>query len=222
MPMRTKIDRGGRRQAVIFDFDGTIADSFEYVFKFLKKEAGSFTEHTAEELEQFRRLPMKNLALRLGVPVWRLPVTYFKGRRVMRAHMEHVQPVDGMVEVIRQLHRDGYMLFITSANSGHNIRHLLRHQGILGCFRAIRSSAGITGKPALIGQLVVRYRLRKRMTWYVGDETGDVAAARHVGVLPLAVGWGFADPEKLRATQPEGYARKPAQIVQIVEKQWKR
>jgi phosphoglycolate phosphatase len=223
MSKRVKFKRRSRRQAVIFDFDGTIADSFEYVFDFLKREAGNTQQYSDAERGLLRKMPMKDLALHLGVPVWRLPLTYFRGRRVMRAHMEHVKPFPGMIELIRQLHQDDeYDLFITSANSGHNIRHLLRDQGVLSCFRAIRSSAGITGKPALINQLLVRYRLPRRGTWYVGDEVGDVRAARRAGVGSLAVTWGFADPIKLKAAQPSQTAAEPTEIARIVRKTWKK
>lgn len=217
MHQRVKFVRRSRRQAVIFDFDGTIADSFEYVFDFLKSEARNTKEYSADELKKFRKMSMKDLSIHLGVSYWKLPFTYFKGRRVMRAHMEHVQPFEGMVEIIRQLHHDDYALFITSANSGHNIRHMLRAQGILSCFRAIRSSAGITGKPALLHQLIVRYRLSRRTTWYVGDEAGDIAAARRAGTRSLAVEWGFADPDRLRAANPDALAIRPEEIIQIVE-----
>ena len=211
-----------RQQAVIFDFDGTIADSFEYVFDFLKKETGNTTEYSALQLQEMHKMSMRRLALRLGVPVWRMPFTYFRGRRVMRAHMEHVQPFDGMLDVIHQLHRDGYALFITSSNSGHNIRHLLRQRGVLSCFRAVRSSAGVTGKPALIRQLLVRHRLRRQEVWYVGDEMGDITAAARVGVRSLAVGWGFADPRQLKKLEPDGFAATPADVVRIIEASWKK
>jgi phosphoglycolate phosphatase len=222
MSQRANDTQDGRRQAVIFDFDGTIADSFEYVFDYLKKEAGNTSKFTTAELQDLRKMPMRRLALRLGVPVWRLPLTYFKGRQVMRAHMEHVEPFDGMIDVIRQLHEDGYQLFIASSNSSRNIKQLLRQQGVLSCFRTVRSSAGITGKPALIRQLLVRYRLPRRAAWYVGDEMGDVVAASRAGVRSLAVGWGFADPEKLRQLEPDAFAGTPADILRIIGATWKK
>jgi phosphoglycolate phosphatase len=202
--------------AVIFDFDGTIADSFDYVLDFLKAEAGNTRDFSAAEKRQLRQMSMKRLALHLGVSPWRLVSVYFKGRRVMRAHMENVQPFAGMDEVLRQLHGAGFELFITSANSGHNIRTLLRHQGILSYFKAIRGGSGFTGKSPMIRQLMIRYRLPGHTTWYVGDETGDVVAAARAGVLSLAVGWGFADPARLREVGPDAFAAKPEDIVRIL------
>jgi len=210
------------RQAVIFDFDGTIADSFAYVFDFLKSEAGDTADYSVKQLQELRKMSMQRLALHLGLPLWRLPVVYFKGRRVMRAHMKYVEPFAGMIDVIRTLYQDGYVLLIASSNSSHNIRHLLRREGVLSCFKAVRSSAGLMGKPALIRQLLVRYRLPKQSVWYVGDELGDVTAAARAGIRSLSVGWGFADPEQLKGLEPAGFAEKPADIVRIIEASWKK
>jgi phosphoglycolate phosphatase len=212
-----KVRTDSRRQAVIFDFDGTIADSFEYVFNFLKSEADNTKKYSDTELKELRSMSMRQLAITVGVPVWRLPLTYFKGRRVMRARMDSVQPFEGIVDVIRKLYEDDYLLFIASSNSGRNIRHLLRRQGILSCFRAIRSGAGITGKPALIRQLMVRYRLSRQSTWYVGDELTDMISAKRAKVHSLPVDWGFADSERLIQIQDTPLAMKPADIIKIIE-----
>jgi len=208
------------KRAVIFDFDGTIADSFEYVFDFLKVEAKNTREYTTAEKQELRQMSMKRLALHLGVPVWRLAGIYFKGRRVMRAHMEHVQPFPGMDKALRELHEAGFTLFVASANSGHNIRTLLRHQQLQPYFNAVRGGSGFTGKSSLIRQMLVRYRLPRETTWYIGDETGDVVSAAAAGVHSLAVGWGFADPAKLREVGPDAFAEKPSDIVNILST-WK-
>jgi phosphoglycolate phosphatase len=217
MQQRATRDAGNRRAAIIFDFDGTIADSFEYVLGFLMDTAGNTTKFGEAELKELRKMSMRHLAIHVGVPLWKLPFTYFKGRRVMRAHMEHVQPFDGMIDVIRKLHQDGFLLFIASSNSSSNIRMLLRNQGVLSCFRAIRSGAGITGKPALIGQLMVRYRLSRRTTWYVGDEVGDIISSDRAGIRSLPVCWGFADPQRLKQLRPASFAESPTDILRIVE-----
>ncbi|MEJ0073104.1 MAG: HAD hydrolase-like protein [Candidatus Saccharibacteria bacterium] len=216
-----RIVRAARR-AVIFDFDGTISDSFDYVFDFLRTEAGNTHDFTEGERKQLREMSMKRLALHLGVRPWRLASIYFKGRRVMRAHMEHVKPFPGMDEVLKQLYAEGYELYVASANSGKNIRHLLKSQGIAGYFKAVRGGSGFMGKSTLIRQIMLRYRLQARSTWYVGDETGDVVAAALAGVRCLAVGWGFADPEKLKQVDPAAFADRPADIPKLLDASWKK
>ncbi len=218
---RTTVE-AARRKAVIFDFDGTIADSFEYVFSFLKTEAGNEREYTVAEKKALRQMSMKRLALHLGIPVWKLPATYFKGRRIMRAHMEHVQPFSGMPEVITALHTAGYELFVASANSGKNIRHLLKNQNLVHYFKAVYGGSGYTGKAALLRRISVRHRLPKHLTWYIGDETSDVVAASAAGLRSLAVTWGFADPTHIRQMEPEAIATKPEDIVRIVKDSWKK
>jgi len=210
------------KPAVIFDFDGTISDSFDYVFNFLMKEAKNTTTYSPAEMKKMRQMSVKRLTLHLGIPLWRGPYVYFKGRRVMREHMEHVRPFPGMVDVIRQLHASGYELFIASSNSRHNIRHLLKREGIEDCIRAVHGGAGFTGKASLLRPILLRYKLSRQNTWCVGDETGDVVAAARVGLPCLAVGWGFADPAKLRQMEPAAFAEKPNEIPKLLEAAWKK
>jgi phosphoglycolate phosphatase len=210
------------KHAVIFDFDGTIGDSFEYVYDFLKREARNETAYSKAELQALRGMSMRRLALHLGVPVWRLVPTYFKGRRVMRAHMEHVHIFPGMDHAIRQLHQDGAELFIVSANSTHNIRSFLKHYGLSHYFTAVRGGTGFMGKRSVIKQLMLRHHLQHEGTWYVGDETADVVAATAAGIPCLAVTWGFADPKKMALLEPAATAEQAQDIPTILEKKWKK
>jgi phosphoglycolate phosphatase len=220
---RAYLTRSPRPQrAVIFDFDGTIADSFDYVFDFLVDEARKGRTYTTKERQQMRKMSMPRLAIHLGVPIWRLVFTYFRGRRTMRAHMEDVQPFDGMLQAIRTLHDNGWSLFVASANSSHNVRHMLQRYGVLDCFTAALGGSGFMGKASFIRHMRLRYRLPKTGTWYVGDEKGDVVAAAAAGVPCIAVAWGFADPADLHYLEPAGFADKPSDIPKILEALWKK
>ncbi len=195
---------------IIFDFDGTIVDSFDYVLGFLSNEA-SKDKPAGKAAEAFRGKSMKNIALGLGIPYWRLPLLYFKGRRVMRAHMDDLRAFDGMTGVIEQLYGDGHRLFIVSSNSGRNIRRFLIKNSLSQYFYAVRGGAGLFGKDNIIRSLRVRYKLQGE-TWYIGDETTDIRAAKAAKIKSAAVVWGFASREELAAKEPDFLAFVPEDL----------
>src|SRR5258708_5172832 len=96
--------------AIIFDMDGTIADSFDYVSGFLAEEAG-LAPLSAEQKQALRGLSMAGMARRLGHHWWSAPRLFFKGRRRMPQAINHLKPFEGMPEVIRKLHQEGHELF---------------------------------------------------------------------------------------------------------------
>lgn len=197
----------------IFDFDGTIVDSFDYVISFLSKEAGR-DKPVGKEAESYRNKSMKDMALDLGIPYWRLPFLYFKGRRVMRAHMDNLRPFVGMTELIETLSNNGHQLFIVSSNSGRNIRRFLIKKSLSQYFYAVKGGAGLFGKDNIMRQLIRRYKLNGDI-FYIGDETTDIRAAKAASVKSIAVTWGFADKEELASKEPEYLAVTPDDILQI-------
>lgn len=197
----------------IFDFDGTIVDSFEYVLGFLAREAGH-EKLSEEEAAKYRSKSMKDIAIGLGIPLWRMPFLYFKGRRIMRAHMDNLHAFDGILDVIKKLSSDGHQLYIISSNSSRNIKRFLIKNGMTQYFHAVWGGAGLFGKDNLIKQLRRRYKLGGDI-WYVGDETTDIRAAKVAKVKIAAVTWGFAGVEELAAREPDLLIKSPKELLQL-------
>lgn len=201
---------------IIFDFDGTIVDSFDYVLGFLSREAGR-GKPNGKQAEKFRGKSMKDMAVELGIPYWRLPFLYFKGRRVMRAHMDDLRAFAGMTEVIQQLSNDGHKLYIVSSNSGRNIRRFLIKKSLSQYFHVVRGGAGLFGKDNIMRQMMRRYKMTGDI-FYVGDETTDIRAAKAAGVKSVAVTWGFAGKDELAAKEPDLLALTPGDILRMIKK----
>ena len=135
------------KRAVIFDFDGTIANSFDYVFNFIWGESHRSEPRPARsEMDTYRDMSMKDMALKAGIPWWKLVPLYFKGRRIMRANMPDIQPFDGMPEQIIKLHEAGYELHIVSSNSRRNIHRFLHDKNLQQYFKSVQAGSTIFGK----------------------------------------------------------------------------
>ena len=199
--------------AVIIDFDGTIADSFDQILEFLLQQARRKPDElTPEERNRLKGLPMKDLALQVGIPVWRLPFVYFKGRATLGKRM-HATPIfPGMDEVLAGLHAEQYQLFIMSSNSKRNINRFLAEHGLGGYFTRVYGSAGWFGKGPALSKALKQNGLEPAKTVYVGDEVRDVIGAQLAGMPSVAVNWGFSSEEALLKYSPTILVRSPAEL----------
>jgi phosphoglycolate phosphatase len=202
--------------AIIFDFDGTLADSFDYVADFLAKEAG-INKLSDEQRHELRGLSINGMVRRLGYHWWDAPRLYFKGQRRMRHAIRHLDSFEGMTQLLSKLHAEGHELFILSTNSLRNIRHFLHVKKIHKCFLEIYGSVGMFGKSPALRQLLKEQNLDAKQVFYVCDEQRDIEAARAAGIRSVAVSWGFADKDELKAAKPTAMADTPAELMRILE-----
>ncbi|HVX47822.1 MAG TPA: HAD-IA family hydrolase [Candidatus Saccharimonadales bacterium] len=201
--------------AIIFDFDGTIADSFDYVAGFLAEEAGQTLD--AAQAETLRGQSMASIGRQFGHSWPRLITLFFKGRRRMRRAIDRVKPFDGMPEVIEKLHAEGHELFIVTSNTVENVHKFLHHYELHKYFLEVYGGAGLLGKPRYLKKLLKEQNLDKDNALYIGDELRDVAAAESIGLRIIAVTWGFARSSDLEALEPTAMAEKPEDIIKILE-----
>ncbi|MDB5175331.1 MAG: gph 1 [Candidatus Saccharibacteria bacterium] len=188
-------------KTLLFDFDGTIADSFEFVFGFLVN-AGNGRTYSLEERQAFRYMSMPSIAREVGVAAWRLPFLLYKGRRQMRKQLDSVRPFSDIPPLIRELNGQGYRMMILSSNIEPTIRSFLLKHDLEEYFEDIYGEVGLFGKGPALRKLIAKHHLNAEECVYIGDETRDVKASQSVNIDCIAVTWGFANPMRLRAAKP--------------------
>jgi phosphoglycolate phosphatase len=202
---------------IIFDFDGTIADSFDEtlaVFNLITKRTQPLTP---DEIAALRTLSMPQVLRALGLKPWQVPILLYKGRRHMTARMSGIEPFPGLDGALAQLHQTGYQLHIMSTNSAANIHSLLRAHQLDHYFQTVTGNIGLMKSRAL-RKLLWRLKATPADCIYIGDETRDIDAAHAVQIPVLAVTWGFNAPSALQAHHPEGLCQTPAGLVSQVSK----
>lgn len=203
--------------AVIFDFDGTIADSFEVIvdiFEHITKRPEKLTE---KQMADLRGMPLEIVANHLKISWWRMPFLLVRGRQLMGKRMHEIPVFEGMAKVIEELHAEGHELFVVSSNSKRNVKKFLKQHHLYKYFVEIRGNAGLIGKSRILNRLLRANSLDKKDCIYVGDETRDILATRVVGMRVIAVSWGFANRDFLESLHPTAMAHTPQDIVRILE-----
>ncbi|MGH7194718.1 MAG: HAD-IA family hydrolase, partial [Candidatus Saccharimonadales bacterium] len=163
-------------------------------------------------------LSMAAIARSLGIPWRRLPGLFFKGRHEMSPAMRNIGPFDGMTDMLRELHAERHGLFILSTNTTRNINKFLRRHKLDGYFDEVYGGVGMFGKTPALRRLLREQHIDTGKAVYVGDEVRDVMAAQALGVRAIAVTWGFARSEDLKARGAAGLARTPRDLGRLLEK----
>lgn len=205
-----------KTQTVIFDFDGTIADSLETVITIYRELTGDDRPLTRVEIDELRKLPVNKLIKAVGVPLWRVPALLTRGRRLMHGHLKDVTIFPGLPEVIKQLHDSGVVLHIVSSNSKANVEEFLSRHDMRQYFSEIHGSIGLFQKTKTLKSIMLRYRLDPKATWYVGDEARDVTASRKAGIAVVSVTWGYQHRDLLEKMNAQHLADTPQQLLETV------
>lgn len=203
--------------AIIFDFDGTIANTFDYTVGFLAREAGR-PPLSKEERTAMHGVSMGRIGRQLGISWPRMSMLFFKGRREMSPAMKNVEPFGGMPDVIRQLHGQKHELYILSTNTTRNINKFLQRHELDDYFKDVYGGVGMFGKAPALRRLLREQHIETRKAIYIGDELRDVLAAQSLEVRVIAVTWGFARLDDLKAQKVNGLAWRTADIVRLVDK----
>jgi phosphoglycolate phosphatase len=205
-------------QHVLFDFDGTLADSKEMAFAILNRlaEKHNFRKIAPEDREALRKLSILERCRWLGVPLHKIPLLSVEARALYKSSLPQLKPFDGVPEMLAALHHRGYRLSVLSSNSAGNIRAFLLRNGIDAISNVVGSSA-IFGKDVAIKRFLKMHRLTSSQVIYVGDEERDVIACRKSGIPIIWVGWGYDAPEVVRPAQPDFMVQAPAEILSVLQ-----
>jgi phosphoglycolate phosphatase len=193
-----------RYDLVIFDFDGTLADSAAWLRSTLNHVAQryGFRQITDVELEELRGQRTIEIVRYLGVPMWKIPFIARYMRQLVARDAHLIGLFDGVDTLLSGLAERDVAIAIVTSNSEANVRRILGEDNA----RRITDyacGASLLGKASKFHAVVKRQGARADRTIAIGDEARDIEAARKAGLAVGAVSWGYATIELLRAQQPD-------------------
>jgi phosphoglycolate phosphatase len=113
---------------VIFDLDGTLADSFPWFLRNVNDVADRFGFRRVADgdVEPLRHAGSREVLARLEVPLWKLPIIARHMRRLKTQHMADIPLFPGAEAMLRALADSGLRLALVSSDSEANARRQLR------------------------------------------------------------------------------------------------
>jgi len=202
----------------IFDFDGTLADSWPFflsVFNDIADQHG-FRRIDAEQAERLRHYGPRDVMRHVGMPAWKLPFASrsFIDRMRAATRTGRIPLFDGIGPILRELDRAGVRLAVVSSNAEENVRAVLGPE-LAALMRQYECGMSVFGKAARIRKVVRLASTPPAEALYVGDQTTDADAARRAGIDFGAVSWGYAPIETLRRVVPEREFGAPADLLSL-------
>jgi phosphoglycolate phosphatase len=186
---------------VIFDLDGTLADSFPWFCRHVNDVADKFGFRRVENFEALRHADFRQTFRNLQVPNWKLPAIARHMRAVKSRHLDEIALFPGVEPMLRTLAEAGLRLVLVSSDSESNARRQLGD--LQNLFENFDCGASVFGKAAKFRRVVRRAGVAPRNVISIGDEVRDIEAAREAGIACGAVCWGYAAPKILEAMRPD-------------------
>ncbi len=194
----------GCPKLLIFDFDGTIADTFAAGLEILNVLSEEFGYRRLEgaDVEKARDMRTRQLMKFLGIPMAKMSRLARRGSEELSSRMQDVEPLAGMPEALRELKSMGFSLGIITSNTGPNVATFLRKYD-LEIFDFMRTSSKLLGKAHEIRSVMKERKITAGDVLFIGDEMRDIEASQKVGVRIAAVTWGYNSPRSLEAMKPD-------------------
>lgn len=206
-------------KVIVFDFDGTIADTHDALVEITNRLSGEFGYNPLDEqqLLELKNLSSKDIVKKSQISIFKLPFLLKKIKFELGKKIKSLGPVPGLKQALSELKESGYQLGIITSNEKSNVMAFLKSNELEHLFDFIYSGIAIFGKDKIMGKFVKENGLNRGEAIYVGDETRDIDAAKKSGLKVIAVSWGFNSAAILAQHQPDYLISHPKQLVEVIK-----
>lgn len=207
------------KKAIIFDFDGTIADTVDALVSIANRLAQEFgyTHISTDELAVLKNLSAREIIKQSKIPLFKIPFLVKKVKAELKNKIKEIKPIPGIHDALVELKSDGHKLGIITSNSKDNVTQFLQVHELDNLFDFIYSGVTIFGKTTIINNALKQQQIKAQDVIYVGDETRDVEASKKANIKVVAVTWGFNSKEVLARQNPDFLIHAPVELLEVIE-----
>lgn len=193
-------------KAVIFDFDGVLADTYKFNKK-ITEEVGHKVSH-----EDFKAHHDGNVFKNPKIPFTtetanEFFIKYFMG-------VNGVKPFFSPNEI--KLLREKYMLYIISSTREESIVKFLSHNN-LGSFKEVLGARFHKSKVQKFKYLLKKHKLKPESIVFITDTLGDILEGHELKIRTIAVDFGFHERERLERGNPFRIVSNFNEMVKVID-----
>lgn len=208
---------------VLFDFDGTTADTGRGIFNCVKYAARAYGWKIPGDdvLRTFVGPPLHASFKRVfGVSEEEALAAVEKYRELYSTEgLLQFDLYDGITDVIKLLRENGFKTAVATSKPDRFIHTILGSAGIDGLFDYVSAPLdknGDTSKAQLINRAVEALKAEKSKTVMVGDRRFDIEGAKEAGVKSIGVLWGYGSKDELENAGADYTVSSPGELIRLL------
>lgn len=213
-------------KAVLFDLDGTLADSLEDLAASTNYalETFGFPVHKTNKYKEFVGDGIPKLIERAipesarGTDFLLKTQDYFM-KHYREHYYDNTRAYNGIPALLKQLKQSGMKIAVIS-NKAQEMAEKVVNKLFGDMFDTVAGKReGYPAKPdpTLTLEVIKALGAEPRECAFAGDSGMDMAAAVNCGAVPIGVLWGFRTKEELSQNGAEYFAEKPDDIFEIIK-----
>ena len=205
-------------KVIIFDFDGTIADTYDAIVEITNGLSSEFGYQPVEasELAQLKNMSSQEIIKQSKLSIFKIPFLLKRVKEDLAEKIGQLKPIPGIASSLLEL-QQGYRLGIITSNSQENVVSFLNNNGLSSLFDFIYSGTTLFGKHRVIQKALKQHQITADSVLYVGDETRDIIAAQRSKIKMAAVSWGFNSALVLSQYHPDFLIEQPSELLKVVD-----
>jgi phosphoglycolate phosphatase len=203
------------KTTLLFDFDGTIADSLHRLLEIsnsLAEEYG-FLKIDQQDIASFRSKSTLEAFRELKVPMLKIPIIAARVKKEFQEEVHLAKPFVQMEKVLPRLGQFFRLGILTSNTPGNVERFLEAHH--LSFFDFVYSSSNLFGKSRVLRKIMREKEIKAEELVYIGDEMRDIEAAKTTGIDMVAVSWGAHTAKALASLKPSYLIHQPEDLLEL-------
>lgn len=209
---------------VIFDFDGTIANTLPFSFKKFLEIARLLKIDSLSDkeiLSEIRSKSYQELLRGSFKQAWlKIPfiISVIKNMQIeLEKEIDKIKLFPGIKKLLFNLKKQDLKLAIISSNKKESIDKFIELNKI-SVFDFIHGKTDLFGKAGHLAKFLKDYNLKQSEVIYIGDEIRDIEACKKVGIKMIGISWGLHTVEALKKNGVDYLVKKSEEILKILSK----